>query len=104
MHRGKDPLISEEALVMTDLIFAVAFVAMVATPAMVATFGGRKEYNPHSDPNDEPEPEDWTPVRPPKRPSARIVRPHSMHRAAERMIIADEATLPIANGRGMSNR
>ncbi|HEX4038385.1 MAG TPA: hypothetical protein VHX37_10030 [Acidobacteriaceae bacterium] len=87
---------------MTDLIFAVAFVAMVATPAMVATFGGRKEYNPG--PDSDPEPEDLHPIRPPKRPSARIVRPHSMHKDAERMLISDEATLPIANGRGMSNR
>ncbi len=31
---------------MHDLIFAVAFVAMVTTPAMVAAIGGRKEYNP----------------------------------------------------------
>ena len=31
---------------MHDLIFAVAFVALVATPAMVAAIGGRKEFEP----------------------------------------------------------
>jgi hypothetical protein len=89
---------------MSDLIFAAAFIAMVATPAMVATFGGRKEYNPPSDPQAEPEPSDWNPVRPPKRPSAGIIHPQSMHKAAPGMIISDNATLPMLNGRGMANR
>jgi hypothetical protein len=89
---------------MSDLIFAAAFIAMVATPAMVATFGGRKEYNPPSDSPAEPEPEDWNRVRPASRPAAGVIRPQSMHKAAPGVLISDSATLPMLNGRGMANR
>lgn len=89
---------------MSDLIFAAAFIAMVATPAMVATFGGRKEYNPPSDPVARPEADDWNPIRPPRRPSAGIIHPQSLHKAAPGVIVSDPSTLPILNGRGMANR
>lgn len=91
---------------MTDLVFAVAFVAMVATPAMVATLGGRKEYNPRPGVDHEPEIEAAHSVTPPKRPSMRVIRPHSVHKSAgdSGIIIADDFTLPMHNGRGMSNR
>jgi len=90
---------------MPDLIFAVAFIAMVAAPAMVATLGGRKEYNPGPDPD--PEIETYPNVRSPKRPSVRVIHPFSAQKSASPdsgLIISDEATLPIHNGRGMANR
>jgi hypothetical protein len=106
-EKANDPPISEEPLVMTDLIFAVAFVAMVATPAMVATLGGRKEYNPGpgKDADPDTEPETLHPI-PPKRPSMRAVRPHATHRsvADSGIMVADDFTLPMHNGRGMANR
>ena len=93
---------------MTDLVFAAAFVAMVATPAMVASLGGRKEYNPGpgTDADDDPEPESLQPVPPPKRPSMPVMRPHAAPKSAADygIIIADDFTLPMHNGRGMSNR
>jgi hypothetical protein len=106
-EKANDPPISEEPLVMTDLIFAVAFVAMVATPAMVATLGGRKEYNPGSggDSDSGSEAENLQPA-PPKRPSLPVMRPHSVHRsvADSGIMISDDFTLPMHNGRGMANR
>lgn len=91
---------------MTDLVFAVAFVAMVATPAMVATLGGRKEYNPGPGADSNPEPETLQPAPGPKRPSGRVIRPHAAHRsvADSGIMIADDFTLPMHNGRGMANR
>jgi len=87
---------------MHDLIFAVAFIAMVASPAMVATFGGRKEYNPG-------------PATPglrrsdtlKARPAGPVIRPASLHKPIpEERHVADSAipTLPMHNARGMSNR
>jgi hypothetical protein len=90
---------------MPDLIFAVAFIAMVAAPAMVATLGGRKEYNPGPDPD--PEIETSPNVRPSRPPGARVIRPFSAQKSAapdRGLIITDEATLPMHNGRGMANR
>ncbi len=61
---------------MHDLIFAFAFIAMVATPAMVAAIGGRKEYNP------DPETHPVLPIRsdrsPPPHRSA--LPPRILHR------------------------
>ncbi|HEX4311251.1 MAG TPA: hypothetical protein VHZ25_14555 [Acidobacteriaceae bacterium] len=87
---------------MHDLIFAVAFVAMVATPAMVAAIGGRKEYNPG------PElpalrPGTAMTVRPPAPP----VHPRSKQKAApveHRLVTSDGPTLPMHNARGMAGR
>lgn len=106
---------------MHDLIFAVAFVAMVTTPAMVAAIGGRKEYNPepaapsirtavaHRAMN----------VRPVERASMQrtptnvrvstTIRPYSatIRRAApvnRRLVFADGPTLPMHNARGMAGR
>jgi hypothetical protein len=88
---------------MHDLIFAVAFIAMVASPAMVAAIGGRKEYNPS------PEAASLDPavsmtVRPPAPP----VRPRSMEKVVvpvqHRFATSDGPTLPMRNIRGMSNR
>jgi hypothetical protein len=90
---------------MHDLIFAVAFVAMVATPAMVAAIGGRKEFDPG-------------PAAPPIRtrtavPPVRVqpftskVHPRTPQRlVTERRpcVITDGPTLPMRNARGMSNR
>ncbi|HUB19448.1 MAG TPA: hypothetical protein VL990_12490 [Acidobacteriaceae bacterium] len=84
---------------MHDLIFAVAFVAMVASPAMVAALGGRKEYEPgpelpslHRDRSEK------------KRPA---VRPRSIQRvipSSQHLVVSDGPTLPMHNARGMANR
>jgi hypothetical protein len=87
---------------MHDLIFAVAFIAMVASPAMVAAIGGRKEYNPNPEAPSLSPPASMT-VRPPAPP----VRPRSMERAARvqpRFTTSDGPTLPMRSARGMSNR
>lgn len=92
---------------MPDLIFAVAFIAMVAAPAMVATLGGRKEYNPNSDPDADAESEAFPTLRPPKRPGTAVIRPFSAQKAAHynhEFTVSDDATLPMHSGRGMSNR
>jgi hypothetical protein len=92
---------------MPDLIFAVAFIAMVAAPAMVATLGGRKEYNPGPAADPDQEPDTYPAVRPPKRPGERVIRPFSAQKSTLQnhgLIISDDATLPMHNGRGMSNR
>ena len=87
---------------MHDLIFAAAFVAMIATPAMVATIGGRKEYNPSPDMASLP--------RVPHvkvRPSAPPVRPPAPPKAAleKRPVLTyADVTLPVHHPRGMSNR
>ncbi len=95
---------------MHDLIFAVAFIAMVATPAMVAAFGGRKDS--------EPGPE----VEAPRRSAAsgsgpsvslrvRPASPSDQARAVQRIALAghslvlhDGPTLPVHRARGLSNR
>ncbi len=95
---------------MHDLIYAVAFVAMVAMPAMVAAFGGRKES--------EPGPEVRAPQR--SRPSVNVPsvsvkvrqatvsnRKLAMQRmamAGHSLVFQDGPTLPVHNGRGLSNR
>jgi hypothetical protein len=88
---------------MHDLIFAVAFVAMVATPAMVAAIGGRKEYDSGSQASS-------FGTSPPMniRPAGPPVRPRSIQKivvtADHRLITADGPTLPMHNARGMANR
>jgi hypothetical protein len=89
---------------MHDLIYAVAFIAMVASPAMVAAIGGRKEYNPNPEPSS-PQPAASMAVRPPAPP----VRPRSMEKLVvpvqqHRFVTSDGPTLPMRNIRGMSNR
>lgn len=87
---------------MHDLIFAVAFVAMVATPAMVAAIGGRKEYNPSPE-----APSLHPPAALKVRPPAPPVRPRSMERVAPangHFVTSDGPTLPMHNARGMANR
>lgn len=90
---------------MHDLIFAVAFVAMLATPAMVAAIGGRKEFDPG-------------PVVPALRtrvvhPSVRVqpftptIRPRTVRRTYpehRRFVLVDGPTLPLHNARGMAGR
>jgi hypothetical protein len=86
---------------MHDLIFAFAFIAMVATPAMVAAIGGRKEYNP------DPETHPTLPVRsdthfesprtvPPALPKSFSVKKPS--------VATEIHTLPIHHARGLANR
>ena len=96
---------------MHDLIYAAAFIAMVATPAMVAALGGRKE-------SEEPGPEVRAPQRAAtagKAPSVPVrVRPASPSnrtRAVNRVAVAghslvlhDGPTLPVHHARGLSNR
>jgi hypothetical protein len=90
---------------MHDLIFAVAFVAMVATPAMVAAIGGRKEFNPGPGaPSIRPRatlpPISVQPFKP-------VVRPRVARRTMaghHRYVVADGPTLPMHNARGMANR
>jgi hypothetical protein len=90
---------------MHDLIFAVAFIAMVASPAMVAAIGGRKEeFNPGPEAGSLDPAVSMT-VRPPAPP----VRPRSMQKAVvapvqHRFATSDGPTLPMRNIRGMSNR
>ena len=97
---------------MHDLIFAVAFVAMVASPAMVAAIGGRKEYNPGPE---APIPSSRN-LRQAESRSRRCVRqraaPLPINRRAIRKMVAasitlvpyDGPTLPMRNARGMANR
>lgn len=87
---------------MHDLIFAVAFVAMVASPAMVAAIGGRKDFEPGPRVSSHRHPTsiEVRPVAPP-------VRPRSATRAAtpsRRHTLVDGPTLPMHNARGMANR
>jgi hypothetical protein len=90
---------------MHDLIFAVAFVAMVATPAMVAAIGGRKEFDPGPA---APAIRRRTPVPPISvQPFTPTVRPRTTRRVNtenRRYIISDGPTLPVRNARGMANR
>jgi hypothetical protein len=90
---------------MHDMIFAVAFVAMVATPAMVAAIGGRKEYNPGPE-SPTIRPAAAMTVRPPA-PPAPVVHPRSKQKLApveHRLVTSDGPTLPMHNARGMANR
>jgi hypothetical protein len=86
---------------MHDLIFVVAFIAMVATPAMVAAIGGRKEYNP--DPETHP-------VLPPARDTSvesRSALPPALPKTfiVKRPSITTEIrTLPVHHARGLANR
>jgi hypothetical protein len=85
---------------MHDLIYAIAFIAMVAAPAMVAAVGGRKEYTPGPD------------VRHPRSVRDKNVQPaappvRSGHRVASEappILSSDALTLPMHNARGMANR
>ncbi len=87
---------------MHDLIYAVAFVAMIASPAMVAAFGGRNDSEPGPD---------VAPVRPKNavkiQPVARV-RPRSERKivveSGHSLVFCDGPTLPMHNARGMANR
>jgi len=102
---------------MHDLIFAVAFVAMVASPAMVAAIGGRKEYNPapqapslHQAPaRRQASSLRRTAVLPEisVRPFSPVTRPQTERRsttAPRRLVLVDGPTLPMRNARGMAGR
>ncbi len=87
---------------MHDLIYAVAFIAMVATPAMVAAIGGRKEYNPGPEAPS---------LHPPTALKARHAAPAIRSRAIKKiasadhpLVVHDGPTLPMHNARGMANR
>jgi len=90
---------------MHDWLFAFAFIAMVATPAMVAAIGGRKEYTP------DPETDPVLPVRndtlfesrrtlPPALPKTFAVKKPSRKPS----ITTEIQTLPIHHARGLANR
>ena len=84
-----------------DVFIAVAFIAMVMAPAMVATLGGKKEYEPA------PEPETGSPFRVAV-PAEKFIRPHSTQFIVPPELAAGKAappppTLPI-RARGMMNR
>jgi hypothetical protein len=87
---------------MHDLIFAIAFVAMVATPAMVAVIGSRKEYNPG------PEAPSVHPTTAIKiRPAGPAVRPPSVRKIVSpghSIATQDGLTLPMHHARGMAGR
>jgi hypothetical protein len=86
---------------MHDLIFAFAFIAMVAAPAMVAAIGGRKEYNP------DPETHPVLPVRNETLFASRRTVPPAVPKtfAAKKPSISTEIrTLPIHHPRGLANR
>ncbi len=107
-HRGK-LLFFRGSTGMHDVIFAVAFVAMIASPAMVASIGGRKEDNPgyHAGPATPPirraNPMPGISVR----PVPPAVRPRAARKAvpvARRFVVMDGPTLPMHNARGMAGR
>lgn len=86
---------------MHDILLGVAFIAMFAAPAMVATLSGKKEYDP------DPEPETAQPAVAKEVRKGEIIRPKQAPRQAR---IAKKApsfqvmpTLPV-HGRGMGNR
>jgi hypothetical protein len=87
---------------MHDLIFAVAFIAMVASPAMVATIGGQKEYNPNPDvPASRPVNNGKAragapPVRLPARTKAALEN--------HPILTYADVTLPVHNERGLAKR
>ncbi|MGA8528568.1 MAG: hypothetical protein WB622_02570 [Acidobacteriaceae bacterium] len=86
---------------MHDLIFAFAFIAMVAAPAMVAAIGGRKEYNP------DPETHAVLPVRRDKPFEFHRALPPALPKtfAAKKPSVTTEIrTLPIHHARGLANR
>lgn len=87
---------------MHDFIFVVVFIALIASPAMVATFGGRKEYNPGPEarlPRSAGAIKTRLSSPPPRNPSVpKIVR------SASPAFSLDSATLPMHNSRGMANR
>ncbi|HEX3662974.1 MAG TPA: hypothetical protein VHU89_16175 [Acidobacteriaceae bacterium] len=90
---------------MHDLIFAFAFIAMVAAPAMVAAIGGRKEYTP------DPETHPVLPVHSDKPFESRRTLPPALPKAltakkpARKPDVTTEIrTLPIHHARGLANR
>lgn len=87
---------------MHDIILGVAFIAMVAAPAMVATLSGKKEYEP--DPGSSPA----APAPKKNQVAGEIIRPLSAAQRLARTAQIDDAfampTLPIYHSRGMNNR
>jgi hypothetical protein len=86
---------------MHDLIFVFAFIAMVATPAMVAAVGGRKEYNP------DPESDSSFPNRREKPFEADRTVPPALPRTFSTnkpRVTTEIRTLPIHHARGLANR
>jgi len=86
---------------MHDWLFAFAFIAMVATPAMVAAIGGRKEYNP------DPETHPVLPVQSDNLFESRRALPPALPRrfsAKKPPLASDIHTLPIHHARGLANR
>jgi len=87
---------------MHDIILGVAFIAMVAAPAMVATLSGKKEYEP--DPGSGPA----APAPKKNQVAGEIIRPRSVaQRLAHAPQIEDAMalpTLPMYRSRGMNNR
>jgi hypothetical protein len=86
---------------MHDWFFAFAFIAMVATPAMVAAIGGRKEYTP------DPETHPVLPAGHDLPFEPRRTLPPAMPKsfAAKKPPVAtDLHTLPIHHARGLANR
>ncbi len=88
---------------MHDILLGFAFIAMVATPAMVATMSGKKEYDPHP----QPESSQRTAAPKPQR-TAEIIRPRSAQQRASRISPETDSfevpTLPMYKSRGMTNR
>jgi len=85
---------------MHDLIFALAFVAMVAAPAMIATVGGRKEYNPGPE-------QEFQPSSSTASTRRAVPRPHTFPatpRPEGTSSTLSDSTLPMHNSRGMANR
>lgn len=87
---------------MHDMIFAVAFIAMVATPAMVAVIGGRKEYNPGSEALPAAPARFAKPVAPRQAtPPVNVPKPFIPKRP---LTAIDPGTLPVHRPRGLGNR
>jgi len=84
---------------MHDLIYALAFIVMVATPALVAAFGGGRESKSG--------PEVRSERRPAPKRARSAIRPRPAPRialAGHPFVIHDGPTLPVHNLRGMANR
>ncbi len=84
---------------MHDWLFAFAFIAMVATPAMVAAIGGRKEYTPEPDPR--------LPIHSDLSFEIRRTLPPAVTQSFKvkmPSISTGVGTLPVHHARGLANR
>ena len=85
---------------MHDWLFAFAFIAMVASPAMVAAIGGRKEYTPEPRPGLPVQSDLSFDIQRTLPPAA----PKSFKAKKPSIISTGVGTLPVHHARGLANR